>query len=311
MNDEPSLPACGVLGLGAIGAAMARRLASAGHRVTGHDLDSSRARALAGAGVLEAASPRELAAAADVVVVALPDTPQILACLDGDDGLAAGLRPGAALVISSTVDPATPQALAERLGERGVDVLDAPISGGPVAAEAGTLAMMVGASPEAHARHAPLLGTLASHVVHVGPVGHGEVAKLVNNLMGSVIAVGVAEGLALAAASGADVDRVIEAVAGGSGGSWLLSEWFPRTVLADRSVTHFAIDLMCKDMGLVARLAADSGVRLAAGAAAADTFAELRDAGYGRSDFSILAALRAEEAGAELPERRPPRESAG
>jgi 3-hydroxyisobutyrate dehydrogenase-like beta-hydroxyacid dehydrogenase len=305
VNTPDSRSPCGVVGAGSIGAALGRRLAACGHPVTAYDVDAARVAALADAGVRAAATPRALAQESDVVLLALPDTPQILAVLEGDDGLEAGLRQGAALLVTSTVDPSTPRELAERLAPHGVEVLDTPISGGPVAAEAGTLAIMAGASDEAFARLAPLLGQLGVHVVHVGPVGDGEVAKLVNNLMGSVIAIGIAEGLALAATSGVDVDRVIDAVAGGSGSSWILREWIPRTVLADRSQTHFAVDLMCKDMGLVARFAEREGVELEAGRLAGEVFDRLRTAGYGGSDFSILAAVRAEAAGAVLPERGP------
>jgi 3-hydroxyisobutyrate dehydrogenase-like beta-hydroxyacid dehydrogenase len=303
VNSPDSPPACGVLGAGSIGAALATRLAGCGHAVAAYDLDAGRVAALAGGGVVAASSPRELAERSDVVLVALPDTPQILDSLEGEDGLEAGLRRGAALLLTSTVDPETPRALAARLAPRGVEVLDTPISGGPVAAEAGTLAIMVGADDAAFARRRPLLESLGAHVVHVGAIGDGEVAKLVNNLMGSVIAIGIAEGLALAAKAGVDVDRVIDAVSSGSGGSWILREWIPRTVLADRSVTHFAVDLMCKDMGLVGRFAEDLGVELEAGTLARSVFGALQDAGYGASDFSILAAIRAEAAGATLPER--------
>ena len=302
--NTPDFPlTCGVLGAGSIGAALARRLARLGHAVVAYDLDAGRVAALGDDGIVAAGSPRELAERADVVLLALPDSPQILECLDGPDGLEAGLRPGSAVLVTSTVEPATPRAPRRSASVRGVEVLDTPISGGPVAAEAGTLAIMVGAEPAVFTRWRPLLESLGGHVVHVGAVGDGEVAKLVNNLMGSVIAIGVAEGLALAAASGVDVDRVIDAVSSGSGGSWILREWIPRTVLADRSVTHFAVDLMCKDMGLVRRLAEDRGVQLEAGALAESVFTALRDAGHGGSDFSILAAVRAEDAGATLPER--------
>ncbi|HEY8581551.1 MAG TPA: NAD(P)-dependent oxidoreductase [Capillimicrobium sp.] len=294
-------PAVGIVGAGAIGAGAARRLAATGHPVTAFDLDEARVAALAGAGVAAAGSGRELAAGADVVLLTLPDTPHVEAAVEGDDGLAAGLRPGTTVLLMSTVDPETPRRLAERLGPLGVAVLDSPLSGGPVAAEAGALTLMVGGDDDAFAAARPVLDALGDRVVHIGPVGSGEVAKLVNNLMGAVIAVGIAEGLAVAAKAGVDVERVREAVAGGSGGSWILSEWLPRTVLTAERPTHFAIDLMCKDMRLVRELAGGLGVEIDAGALAERTFEELRRDGLGDQDFSILAAVRAEQAGARLP----------
>lgn len=294
-------PATGVVGTGAIGAGVARRLAATGHAVCAFDVDPERVAALAGAGVVPAGSARDVAARSDVVVLALPDTPHIEAAIEGDDGLAAGLRPGALVLLTSTVDPGTAQALERRLTPLGAAVLDSPVSGGPVAAEQGTLALMVGGEEDAFARARPVLDVLGDRVVHIGPVGSGEVTKLVNNLMGSVIAVAIAEGLALAAKAGVDVERVRAAVAGGSGGSWILSEWLPRTVLTAERPTHFAIDLMCKDMRLVRELAERLEVPIEAGALAERTFEELRRDGHGREDFSILAAVRAEQAGAELP----------
>ncbi|MCW3016966.1 MAG: NAD(P)-dependent oxidoreductase [Solirubrobacterales bacterium] len=290
---------CGVLGVGSLGAGIAERLAEQGFAVHAHDLDPARVEALAPFGITAAATPRELAAACDVILLLLPDTPEILACLDGEDGLEAGLAEGASVLVASTVLPATPQALAARLAPLGVGILDTPVSGGPVVARQGELAIMVGADPEAYARCRNVLETMG-RPVHVGPVGHGEIAKLANNLMGSVIAVGIAEGLALAAKAGADVDRVREAIDGGSGASWILSDWMPRTVLAGRTEADFAVRLMCKDMGLLETYAAEIGVPLRAGKLAQETFEEVRDRGYGDRDFSVLVALRAEETGATL-----------
>jgi 3-hydroxyisobutyrate dehydrogenase-like beta-hydroxyacid dehydrogenase len=292
-------PVVGVLGVGSLGAAMAQRLAQQGFTVHATDLAPERVAALAPHGVRPAATARELAAQAEVVLVLLPDTPDLLAALDGPDGLEAGLRPDSALVIASTVDPGTPPLMAQRLAPLGVRVVDAPVSGGPVAARAGELAIMVGAHPDTYALVQPVLSAYG-RPVHVGPVGHGEIAKLANNLMGAVIVLGIAEGLALAAKAGADLDRVREAIGGGSGASWILSDWMPRTVLAGRIDADFAVGLMSKDTRLIGEYAQRLGVPLEAGALAQRTFDEVRDAGYGDKDFSVLVALRALAAGAPM-----------
>ena len=290
----------GVLGVGALGAAIAERLANQGLEVVAYDLDAERVAALAAAGVGAATSARDLAQRSDIVLVLLPDTPDIEAAFDGEAGLEAGLRDGATLLLGSTVNPATPQELARRLVARGIDVLDTPVSGGPFAARAGALAIMVGGSDAAYARCLPVLERLG-RPVHIGPIGHGQIAKLANNLMGSVIAVGIAEGLALAAKAGADLDKVLEAIAGGSGASWILSHWMPRTVLAGRIDADFAVRLMVKDMGVLEEYARELGVPLRAGELARETFTELRDAGHGSHDFSVLVALHAAEAGVPFP----------
>jgi 3-hydroxyisobutyrate dehydrogenase-like beta-hydroxyacid dehydrogenase len=160
-----------------------------------------------------------------------------------------------------------------------------------VRAEEGTLAIMVGASADGLRRARPLLAALGDNVVHVGPVGHGQLAKLANNLMGAVTTLGIAEGLALATRGGADVERVCEAIAGGSGSSWILREWIPETVLAGDYRRRFSVDLMRKDLQLIAAECERLGVPAPAAALARDTFDEAAASGHGDADFSIVAAL--------------------
>ncbi len=194
----------------------------------------------------------------------------------------------------------------------GVGVLDAPVSGGPAKAAAGELAIMVGGPPDVFERCRPVLEALASHLVHVGPTGHGEIAKLVNNLMGAVIAVGIAEGLTLAAKSGADVRAVCDAVAGGSGSSWILREWIPETVFEGDYHRRFSLDLMRKDMGLISELAGSLGVRTPMLDVAAATFERAIDDGYGALDFSVVAPCSpATRARSSLVGRPPPEPSCG
>jgi 3-hydroxyisobutyrate dehydrogenase len=296
--------ACGVVGAGAIGRGFVTSLVRAGFPVAVYDVDAAALALASETGATPARSPAELARASDVVLLALPDTPEILAALDS--GLEAGLQPGSTLVVTSTVSPATPVGLEERLASVGVGVLDAPVSGGPAKAAAGELAIMVGGPPEVFERCRPVLEALASHLVHVGPTGHGEIAKLVNNLMGAVIAVGIAEGLTLAAKSGADVRAVCDGVAGGSGSSWILREWIPETVFEGDYHRRFSLDLMRKDMGLIGELAGSLGVRTPMLDVAAATFARAIDDGYGALDFSVVAPLLARDAGTELPGGPPP-----
>jgi 3-hydroxyisobutyrate dehydrogenase-like beta-hydroxyacid dehydrogenase len=295
-------PRCGVLGAGSIGGSAAARLAEQGVDVSAFDLDPERLADLAAAGVDRANSARDLAERSEVIFLALPDTPHIESALTGDEGLRAGLAAGTLVLLLSTIDPDQARHLGEELAAAGAELLDTPVSGGPVAARAGELTIMAGGGDAGFERARPLLELLSDHLVHVGPLGGGETAKLVNNLMGSVIVLGIAEGVALAAKAGLDVERTLEAIAGASGSSWILDTWIPRTILADPSQTHFAVELMAKDMRLVRELAEANGVPLEAGALAEKTFTELRDAGDGGRDFSILLARRAEAAGASLGE---------
>ncbi len=235
-----------------------------------------------------------------MIFLALPNTPHIETALAGDDGLRAGLAEGTLLILLSTIDPDEARRLGAELAEAGADAPRHPGQRRP--------GRRPGGRADDHGRRRrgrlrarrPLLELLSNHLVRVGDLGAGETAKLVNNLMGSVIVLGIAEGVALAAKAGLDVEKTLEAIAGASGSSWILDTWIPRTILSDPSQTHFAVELMAKDMGLVRELAEANGVPLEAGALAEKTFTELRDAGDGSRDFSILLARRAEQAGASL-----------
>ena len=289
----------GVVGVGALGRAFATRLHVAGFRVAVYD-PSDEARTWARVEGLDvAATPRELASRCATVLLAVPDTPEIFEALDGPDGLAGGLRPGTTVVVMSTVSPDTPLELGGRLKAQGVGVVDAPVSGGPDAAAEGALAIMVGGDDADVAAVRPVLAALGSHVVHVGPAGHGELAKLVNNLVGAAIAVATAEGLALAARAGLDIERTREAIAGGSGGSWILEHWLSATAFRGDYRRRFGIDLMCKDLGLIADLATRLDVDTPALRLARATFEEARLDGHGNDDFSIVVHRAARRGGSD------------
>lgn len=306
-SAPPSLPSgdgwcesLGLIGLGTIGLAIAERLLSVGHQVVGFDVDAGAAEALAAAGGEAAASPSEVAARARTVLITVPDTSHILDSLEGQSGLARGLRRGSRLVVMSTVDPSTPIELSRRLETEGVTVVDAALSGGPELARAGRLALMVGGDGEDVSELRPVLESLAAKLVHVGPLGHGEVAKLAHNLVGTIIAVGLAEGLALASKAGADTERVAEAIGAGTAANRILSEWLPRTVFANDYEARFSLDLMRKDVGLIRDAAAELGIEVPILELGADLLDRASAAGHGGEDFSVIVDLRAREVGAPL-----------
>jgi 3-hydroxyisobutyrate dehydrogenase-like beta-hydroxyacid dehydrogenase len=285
---------CGVVGVGVLGRGIATSLARAGLPVTVYDVDPAAAAAAAAEpGVGRAPTVESLASQTDVILLVLPDTPEIL---EVTDALAQGARPGVAVLIVSTVSPETPLELERRLGPLGVEVLDCPISGGPARAERGDLAVMVGGAAATFGRLRPVWEAIGSVVVHVGPLGHGEIAKLANNLMGAVIVEAIAEGLTLAAKAGADVGRVVDAIAAGSGSSWILREWIPETVLRGDYARRFSLDLMRKDMRLVAELAGRLDVPIPACEVARASFERAVEAGYGNDDFSRAIELHARAA---------------
>jgi 2-hydroxy-3-oxopropionate reductase len=286
-----------VIGAGSLGRGIVSSLARDGFHVTVYDEDAEATAIAARVGGIAAGSAGEVAAASDALLLVLPDSPQIF---DVVEEIGNGLATGSVVLIISTVSPETPVELGRLLEPLGVCVLDCPISGGPGRAEAGELAVMVGGDEAVFERVRPVLDSIGSRVVHIGPLGHGQIAKLANNLMGGVIIQGIAEGLAFAAKAGADVGRVADAIGGGSGSSWILSEWLPATLFAGDFTRRFSLDLMVKDMGIISAMAEALGVPVPAAEVARAAFERAVDEGYGGDDFSRAIELHARHAGTAL-----------
>ena len=277
----------GFVGAGLMGAPMVRRLIEAGHDVTVSSRDPAR---LADTGWRVVGSPAEAADGAEVVCSIVPDSPEVRAVVDSVLKTAAA---GTVIVEMSTISPTTARELAARCADAGVEYLDCPVSGGPVGAEAGTLAIWVGGSAEAMERARPVLCVLgqANRIRHCGVVGAGLAVKLANNVLGAVNAAASAEALALAREAGVDPSLVVEAVSDGTGANWQLANLFPRKVLQGDFEPGFRITHMAKDLRIAAELAAEFGLDLSELALAR---AKLDDAitrfGEGR-DYGAVAKL--------------------
>ncbi|MCA1844307.1 MAG: NAD(P)-dependent oxidoreductase [Actinobacteria bacterium] len=248
----------GFVGAGLMGAPMVRRLIEADHDVTVSSRDPSR---LAETGWRVVGSPAEAADGADVVCSIVPDSPQVTAVVDSVLKTAAA---GTVIVEMSTISPTTARELARRCAEAGVEYLDCPVSGGPVGAEAGTLAIWVGGSAEAMERARPVLCVLgqADRIRHCGAVGAGLAVKLANNFLGAVNAAACAEALALAREAGVDPSLVVEAVSDGTGANWQLANLFPRKVLRGDFDPGFRITHMAKDLRIAAEVSGEFGLDL-------------------------------------------------
>ena len=207
-----SLARIGFVGLGTMGAAMAAHLARAGHPLTVWNRSPGRAGELVALGAAEAATPSELAARADVVVVCVSDTPDVEAVLFGRDGVAETLAAGSLVIDCSTIAPSGSRSFAARLGERGVAFVDAPVSGGSEGARNATLTIFVGGDEADVERARPILAALGRTITHVGPVGAGQAVKAVNQVILAGAYLGVAEGIVLALKAGLDVDQVVDAL---------------------------------------------------------------------------------------------------
>lgn len=278
----------GFVGLGTMGAAMAANLGRAGYPLQVWNRTPGRAGPLVDIGATEAKSPRELAAAVDIVVICVSDTPDVEAVLFGSDGIADGAHDGLLVVDCSTISPAATRAFAKRLGERGAAMIDAPVSGGSEGAMHATLTIMVGGEAADVERGHAVLAAMGRTVTHMGPIGAGQATKAVNQVIISGTYLGVAEGLVLAIKAGLDPDAVVTALSGGAAQSWVLANRSGRMV-EDRYPLGFKVALHRKDLAIALDLARDAGVALPVAGIAAQLENGLVANGHGDEDMSALA----------------------
>jgi len=283
----------GFAGLGTMGQAMAANLARGGFPLTVWNRSPGRSRRILELGAAEVPSPARLAAASDVVVICVRDTPDVEEILFGPEGVAAGARKELLVIDCSTISPAASRAFGQRLSERGVRFVDAPVSGGSEGAQQGTLSIMVGGDAGDVARARPILAAIGSTITHMGPVGAGQATKAVNQVILAGTYLGVAEGIVLAMKSGLDPATVVRALSGGAAQSWVLANRSERMIRNEYPI-GFKLALHRKDLGIALDLAAQVGAALPIAGLAAQIENGLIAAGHGDDDNSALArAIRA------------------
>ena len=292
----------GFIGLGIMGAPMARNLLSAGHRVVAWNRSPGPLEALAEAGADAAESPADAAARADVVISCVTASADVEAVLLGGDerpGAIDGVRAGAVVIDMSTISPAVTRTLAARFAERDVAYLDAPVSGGEQGAIAGTLSIMVGGPADALERVRPVLAALGGRITHCGPSGAGQTVKLCNQIAVVLNNLAMAEALVFCQRSGVDPAVMLEAITAGAAGSWQLSNLGPRVVVRDFA-PGFKVGLQQKDLRLALEAADELRVPLAGTALVHQLFAAVERA-HG-ADVGTQALVRAIEtlAGVEV-----------
>ena len=251
----------GYIGLGTMGRPMASNVARAGFELVVFDVRTEGYAALEALGAKRASSAREVAERADVVLVNVVNDAQVRSVLLGDDGVLDALRPGGAVVVHSTIHPATCRELAAEARHREIGFLDAPFSGGAAAAEGGTLSLMVGGTSSVLDQCRPVLDAMASAVFHVGEAGMGEVAKLTNNAVLSVILEATHEGLGLSRASGIDDDVMLSILCASAGDSWVARNWraIEQTTATYPGGARGMAELVTKDLNLALAIAHDVG----------------------------------------------------
>jgi 3-hydroxyisobutyrate dehydrogenase-like beta-hydroxyacid dehydrogenase len=281
-----------VVGLGAMGAPMARVLLRSGYAVTAvpHRRREA-AEMLAGDGATIAETVAEAAAATEVIITLVPDLPQLLEVAEGPGGLTAAGREGLILLNMSTVAPDGITSLADRLAARGIAVVDAPVSGGPVRAADGTLTIMSSGADADIDQVADVLTALGQRIFRTGPLGTGQVAKLCNNMLAATIMVANAEALTLGAKAGVDPAQLREIVLASSGGNTVLDTWVPRNLLRDTYEPGFALKLMYKDAGLARDLARATGVPMPLANLAHELYGFLTQGPGADKDYSFVSTL--------------------
>ncbi len=286
----------GFVGLGVMGRRMAANVRRAGFRLLVHDIDPSAVEALVAQGAEDAGSLAGIGRGADAVVTMLPDTPDVETVLFGDGGLGGAMRPGSVLIDMSTISPIATREFARRLGERGVRMLDAPVSGGFQGAEAGTLSIMVGGEAGVLEDCLPLLQAMGTSINHIGDGGAGQVCKACNQVAVVITIQAVAEALTLAKKNGVDPAKARQALLGGFAHSRAL-DLHGQRVLDGNYAPAFKVRLQQKDLRIALETGRASGTPLPATALVQELYGVLAATGRADLDNSSLALLMEEFAG--------------
>lgn len=282
-----------ILGLGTMGAGMAANLLKAGFSLTVYNRTAAKAQALVNAGARPASTPAEAARGASIVIGMLADDDASREVWAGKDGALEGAERGAVLIESSTVSPAWIAELAELAAQHGAELLDAPVTGSRMQAEAGQLLFLVGGSTEALEAATPALKAMGKELVHLGPVGSGAKMKLINNFLCGVQVASLAEGLAWIERSGLDPEKALSVLKTGAPGSPLLGAISARMASHNYAV-NFLLSLMTKDLKYAQEEAANCDVDLKTAEVARSLFEAAIARGYGEADMaSVIEPLRA------------------
>src|SRR5580700_8986417 len=287
----------GFIGLGNMGAPMAANLMKAQHKVTGYDVVAGPAGNLELQGGKAAASAAEAAAAGDIVVTMLPAGPQVRAVYLGPDGIIAKAKKGALLIDCSTIDVETARLVAEEAKKAGLDMLDAPVSGGVMGAQAGSLTFMVGGTDAAFKKGRPILANMGRTIVHAGPSGNGQIAKICNNMILACSMIAVCEGFSLAEKLGLSPQTLFDICSTSTSQCWAMTNYCPMpgpvpAAPSNRGYTAgFTAANMLKDLRLSQQAAGTAAAATPLGAAAANLYQLFVDGGKGGLDFSAIMQL--------------------
>ncbi len=289
----------GYIGLGLMGKSMARNILKAGFPLVVHNRSQAAVDELVKEGAEKASSPRDVAKQVDVIFTNLPDSPDVETVVLGPDGIIEGAHPGLIYVDNSTIKPAVSRKIAEELSKKGVEALDAPVSGGDVGARNGTLTIMVGGSAESLEKIRPVLQAMGKTITLVGGPGSGQIAKAANQIMVAAQMVAMGELLIFARKAGADPAKVVEAIKSGAAQCWTLDIKPPRLFAGNRQ-PGFKARMQSKDLNIVLETAKEYDIPLPSATLDADLFQSMVQKGMGELDNSAVIGIFEEMANIRL-----------
>lgn len=289
----------GYIGLGLMGKPIAKNLMRAGHNLIVYNRSQEAVEELVAEGAKKASSPKEVAETSEAVFTNLPDSPDVLEVVLGEDGIYQGCEEGMIYVDNSTIKPATARQIAKALDQKGVSALDAPVSGGDIGAKEGTLAIMVGGDFQAFEKMLPIFEAMGKTITYVGESGAGQVAKACNQIMVAAQMVAMGELIITAQKAGADPEKVVEAIRGGAAQCWSL-DVKPQRLFAGNRSPGFKAYMMHKDLGIVMDTAREYGVSIPGSAVNLQLFEAMLQMGMKDLDNSAVIGVIEELSGETL-----------
>ncbi|HXF62221.1 MAG TPA: NAD(P)-dependent oxidoreductase [Caldilineaceae bacterium] len=283
----------GFIGLGIMGRGMARNLLKAGFPLRVWNRTASRMQPLVDEGAEAGESPADVAAHSDIIITCVSDTPDVEAVILGENGVIHGAKPGSLVIDCSTISPKVTKEIAAKLAEKGIHMLDAPISGGSEGAARGTLSIMVGGDADQFERAMPVFQAMGKTITHIGPSGTGQTVKLVNQVLVVGNCLAMCEALLLAQAGGVDLQKTYDAISQGAAGSWMFTNRGPQIMRRDWR-PGFTVALQQKDLRLVLEAADELGVPLAGTSLIFNLYRTLEARGLGEEgNHALIKALEA------------------
>ena len=285
------------IGMGTMGGPMALNILKSGHEVIVHNRTREREEPVVEAGARRAASPSMASEDAEIIIICVSDTPDVEEIILGDNGVIHGAKQGAIVIDMSTISPTATRRMAETLSNKGIKMLDAPVSGGSEGAQNGTLSIMVGGDTADLEKAEPILQAMGK-ITHIGAVGAGQMTKAINQIVVAGTYWSVAEGIALGLKAGLDMEKVVQAVGGGAAGSWAMNNR-SENMIKNNYPLGFKVKLHRKDLNIALNVARELGVTLPVSAYVEQVETGLISRGHSNEDISVIARAVRETSGIE------------